>query len=259
MLSQDPEMLKIFDMIAKMADIDCPVLIQGASGTGKELVANAIHKQSYRRERPFIAVNCAALPESLLESELFGHEKGAFTGAIAARKGIFEQASGGTLFLDEVAETSLPFQVPQDLILLGRCLAILSGMCTGLDSQFDLWESTMPFAQELLAEEVTGGWEFWRDEAIDLVKTTIFLPKRLERVLERVERGKLDVRVPELTGHLRRVEAGMRRMVSALIFAALLMGGVQLYLADRYSASGILFGGAFLSLVWVLLTRPRRR
>ncbi|MBL7161143.1 MAG: AarF/ABC1/UbiB kinase family protein [Anaerolineales bacterium] len=153
----------------------------------------------------------------------------------------------------------MPFQVPQDLILLGRCLAILSGMCTGLDSQFNLWESTMPFAQELLAEEVTGGWEFWRDEAIDLVKTTIFLPKRLERVLERVERGKLDVRVPELTGHLRRVEAGMRRMVSALIFAALLMGGVQLYLADRYSASGILFGGAFLSLVWVLLTRPRRR
>jgi len=111
MLSQDSEMLKIFDMIAKMADIDCPVLIQGASGTGKELIANAIHKRSYRRERPFIAVNCAALPESLLESELFGHEKGAFTGAVAPRKGIFEQASGGTLFLDEVAETSLAFQV----------------------------------------------------------------------------------------------------------------------------------------------------
>ena len=111
MLSNDPEMLKIFEMIAKMADIDCPVLLQGESGTGKELVANAIHRRSYRRDKPFIAVNCAALPESLLESELFGHERGAFTGAVGARKGIFEQADGGTLFLDEVAETTTSFQV----------------------------------------------------------------------------------------------------------------------------------------------------
>jgi len=152
----------------------------------------------------------------------------------------------------------MPFQVPQDLILLGRCVAILAGMCTGLDPQFNLWESIMPFARKLLAEEVTGGWEHWRDEAIEWVKTAVFLPKRLDRVLEMVERGKLDVRVPELSGHLRRVEIGMRRMVYALIFAALLMGGVQLYLADKYVATGVLFGGAFLSLVWVLLTRPRR-
>lgn len=152
----------------------------------------------------------------------------------------------------------MPFQVPQDLILLGRCVAILAGMCTGLDPQFNVWESIMPFAQELLAEEVTGGWEFWRDEAIDLVKTSLFLPRRLDRVLDMVERGKMDVRVPELTGHLRRVEAGMRRMVGALVFAALLLGGVQVYLADRFVVSGILFGGAFLSLVWVLFTRPRR-
>ncbi len=111
MISNDPEMLKIFEMISKMADIDCPVLIQGESGTGKELVANAIHNLSYRRDKPFIAVNCGALPEGLLESELFGHEKGAFTGAVHARKGIFEQADGGTLLLDEIAETSLMFQV----------------------------------------------------------------------------------------------------------------------------------------------------
>jgi len=153
----------------------------------------------------------------------------------------------------------MPFQVPMDLILLGRCIAILAGMCTGLDPQFNLWLSIMPFAQELLAEEVTGGWEFWRDEAIDLVKTGLFLPRRLDRVLDMVERGKLDVRVPELTLHLRRIEAVMRRMIGALIFAALLMGGVQLYLDDKYVATGVLFGGAFLSLVWVLLTRPRRR
>ena len=153
----------------------------------------------------------------------------------------------------------MPFQVPQDLILLGRCVAILAGMCTGLDPQFNLWESIMPFTQELLSEEITGGWEFWRDEAIELVKTSLLLPKRLDRFLDIVERGKLDVRVPELSGHLRRVEAGMRRMVGALIFAALLMGGVQIYLADKNVAAGILFGGAFLALVWVLLTRPRRR
>ncbi len=153
----------------------------------------------------------------------------------------------------------MPFQVPQDLILLGRCVAILSGMCTGLDPQFNVWESIMPFAQELLTEEVTGGWEFWRDEAIDLVKTSLFLPRRLERVLDIVERGKMDVRVPELTIHLRRIEAVMRRMIGALVFAALLMGGVQLYLADKFVTAGVLFGGAFLSLVWVLLSRPKRR
>ncbi len=111
MVSNDPEMLKIFEMVSKMADIDCPVLIEGDTGTGKELIAKAIHRRSYRRDKPFIAVNCAALPEGLLESELFGHEKGAFTGAAASRKGIFEQANGGTLLLDEVAETSLSFQV----------------------------------------------------------------------------------------------------------------------------------------------------
>ena len=111
MISSDPEMLKLFEMLEKMSDIDCPVMIQGASGTGKELVANAIHRRSYRADKAFIAVNCAALPESLLESELFGHKEGAFSGAIASRKGIFVQADGGSLFLDEVGETSPAFQV----------------------------------------------------------------------------------------------------------------------------------------------------
>ena len=111
MVSNDPEMLKIFEMTSKMADIDCPVLIQGASGTGKELVAQAIHRRSHRSAQPFIAVNCAALPEGLLESELFGHKAGAFTGATGDRKGIFEQADGGSLLLDEISETSVAFQV----------------------------------------------------------------------------------------------------------------------------------------------------
>nr|MBC8504705.1 AarF/ABC1/UbiB kinase family protein [Chloroflexota bacterium] len=152
----------------------------------------------------------------------------------------------------------MPFQVPQDLILLGRCVAILAGMCTGLDPQFNVWESIMPFTQQLLAEEVTGGWEFWRDEAVDLLKTSLFLPRRLDRVLDIVERGKLKVAVPELTRHFGRVEVGMRRMVGALVFAASLMGGVQLYLADKFVPAGILYGGAALSLLWVIFARPRR-
>lgn len=86
------------------------VLINGENGTGKELVARAIHQQSNRADKPFIEINCAAIPEELIESELFGHEKGAFTGATAARRGKFDQANGGTLFLDEIGDMSLKTQ-----------------------------------------------------------------------------------------------------------------------------------------------------
>jgi two-component system response regulator HydG len=99
-------MKAIFDQIRQVADTHAGVLIQGESGTGKELVANAIHAHSSRCDRPFVKVSCAALPETLLESELFGHERGAFTGALEQRKGRFELADGGTLFLDEIAEMS---------------------------------------------------------------------------------------------------------------------------------------------------------
>ena len=98
-------------MIEQVAPYDSTVLITGESGTGKEVVARSIHAQSHRRQRPFVAVNCGAIPSELLESELFGHEKGAFTGAITARRGRFEMAEGGTLFLDEIGDMSLPMQV----------------------------------------------------------------------------------------------------------------------------------------------------
>lgn len=106
-----PKMVEVLKTITQVADTDATVLIQSESGTGKELIAHAIHANSRRMEKPFIPVNCAALPESLLESELFGHVRGAFTGAVKDKPGLFERADGGTIFLDEVGDMPLPLQV----------------------------------------------------------------------------------------------------------------------------------------------------
>ena len=110
LLGESPVMQKLYDQLSQIADSDASVLIAGESGTGKELVARALHQRSRRRERPFVAVNCAALPDTLLESELFGHVKGAFTDARIDRKGLFLQAEGGTLLLDEIGEMPLAMQ-----------------------------------------------------------------------------------------------------------------------------------------------------
>jgi len=106
-----PRMVEVYKKLARVAGIDSPVLILGQTGSGKELVARAIHTNSRRSQAEFVVINCGALPETLLESELFGHEKGAFTGANTSRKGLLEGAAGGTVFLDEISETSLGFQV----------------------------------------------------------------------------------------------------------------------------------------------------
>jgi two-component system NtrC family response regulator len=111
MLGTSPQMQAVFALIRKVATTNAPVLFLGESGTGKEMAAAAIHRRSTRKEGPFIAINCNAIPESLLESELFGHEKGAFTGAHVQRKGLLETASGGTLFLDEIGELPPAIQV----------------------------------------------------------------------------------------------------------------------------------------------------
>jgi two-component system response regulator AtoC len=110
LVGQAPEMVAIYKLVARVAALDTTVLIQGETGTGKELVARAIHYASPRSGRPMVVVDCAALPETLFESELFGHERGAFTGAVASRRGFLEAADGGTCFLDEIAELSPALQ-----------------------------------------------------------------------------------------------------------------------------------------------------
>lgn len=110
MIGKSPAMQQVFNMIRKVAPTDTTVLILGESGTGKELVARAVHEQSRRANGPLVAVNCAAIPQGLIEAELFGHERGAFTGAVGARPGLIEAADGGTLFLDELGELPLPAQ-----------------------------------------------------------------------------------------------------------------------------------------------------
>jgi two-component system NtrC family response regulator len=111
MLGTSPQMQEVFAAVRKVAPATAPVLLLGESGTGKEMAAVAIHRRSARKDGPFIAINCNAIPETLLESELFGHEKGSFTGAHTQRKGLIESAAGGTLFLDEIGDLPLPIQI----------------------------------------------------------------------------------------------------------------------------------------------------
>jgi two-component system NtrC family response regulator len=110
-IGTSPKMVEVFKTIKKIATTDITVLITGESGTGKEMVSKAIHRQSLRKDKPFVTINCGAIPETLLESELFGHEKGAFTDAYTQKKGKFEYADGGTIFLDEIGELPLSLQV----------------------------------------------------------------------------------------------------------------------------------------------------
>ncbi|HXR07173.1 MAG TPA: PEP-CTERM-box response regulator transcription factor [Candidatus Acidoferrum sp.] len=127
MLGTSDAMRSLFDTIRKVATTDAPVLLLGESGTGKEMAAQAIHQCSARRKGPFIVINCSAIPETLLESELFGHEKGSFTGAHTQRKGRFESAIGGTLFLDEIGEIPLPLQVKLLRFLQEQCIERVGG------------------------------------------------------------------------------------------------------------------------------------
>lgn len=151
LIGKSPAMLSLKKVMARVVDRDVNVLITGESGTGKELVARSLHELSRRQEAPFVPVNCGAIPPELLESELFGHEKGAFTGAVSARVGRFEMADGGTLFLDEIGDMPLPMQVKLLRVLQERCFERVGGSKT-IDVNVRIIAATHKNLEEMIAE-----------------------------------------------------------------------------------------------------------
>ncbi len=174
-IAEDPRMGTVLDLVRQVAPTAMSVLIQGDRGTGKELIARAIHARSARKESPFLAVNSAALPDTLLESELFGHSKGAFTGADRSREGIFAQARGGTVFLDEIALMSPAFQ-GKLLRVLQEKTVIPLGTATAVPVDFRLVAAT---SRDLLKRIEAG--EFREDLYYRLRVVTIDLPPLRER------------------------------------------------------------------------------
>lgn len=174
-IGESAEMQRVFEMIDQVAEADSTVLIRGESGTGKELVAKAIHSQSNRRYFPIVAVNCGSIPETLLESELFGHEKGAFTGAQYRRKGKLEMADGGSLFLDEIGDISSKMQVDLLRVLESRSFTRLGGN-EEIHSDFRLICAT----NKNLEQSVEEG-EFRKDLYYRINVFSIFIPPLRER------------------------------------------------------------------------------
>jgi len=175
LVGQSPAMLEVYKLMARVAASEATVLVQGESGTGKEVVARAIHQNGAEAAGPFVAVNCAAIPENLLESELFGHEKGSFTGAITRKIGRFEQAGSGTLFLDEVADMSLALQAKILRAVQEREIERVGG------------EETIPVDVRLIAatnrdlrEQITQG-RFREDLYYRLAVVMIRLPRLADR------------------------------------------------------------------------------
>ena len=169
-------MNKVYNMIDRVADGESTILIEGESGTGKELVARAIHRRSSRQKKSFIEINCAAIPENLLESELFGYEKGAFTGAYKQKKGLFETAQGGTVFLDEIAEMPKELQVKLLRVIEEKSFTRLGGTSlTRIDSRI------IAATNRDLKQAVKNG-EFREDLYYRLAVIQIALPPLRDRV-----------------------------------------------------------------------------
>ncbi len=174
-VSKDPKMQVIFKLIEDIASTDATVLIQGESGTGKELVARAIHQQSPRKNNPFIVIDCSAYPATLLESELFGHEKGAFTGAVRQKSGRFEQAHGGTVFLDEIGEIPLSAQIKLLRVLQTQTFERLGG-----EKSLSVDVRILAATNKNLLEEVRRG-QFREDLYYRLNVIPIHLPPLKQR------------------------------------------------------------------------------
>ncbi len=189
-IGRSPRMREVFRQVDRIAGRDISVLIRGDSGTGKELIARAIHENSRRAGGPFVAINCAAIPESLQDSELFGHERGSFTGAHKARAGCFERADGGTLFLDEVAELSLAVQAKLLRVLQERSFDRLGGIRT-VESDFRLITATHRNLRDMVETN-----RFREDLYFRIVVFEIELPAL------RMRDGDLSLLVPRLLGDL---------------------------------------------------------
>jgi transcriptional regulator with GAF, ATPase, and Fis domain len=174
-VGRDAKMLELFDTIMEIAEVNIPVLIQGESGTGKELVAAAIHNEGHSTDKPFVPVNCGALPEGILESELFGHVKGAFTGAIHDRKGRFELADGGTIFLDEIGDIPAAMQVKLLRVLEERTFERVGG-----EESIKVDVRVISATNKNLAEEVAAG-RFREDLFYRLCVVPVYLPPLRDR------------------------------------------------------------------------------
>ncbi len=203
LVGNSPAMVMVRRLIEQVADSEANVLILGESGTGKEVVASALHHLSSRRERPFVPVNCGAIPGDLLESELFGHEKGAFTGAITARQGRFELAEGGTLFLDEIGDMPMPMQV--------KLLRVLQ------ERTFERVGSNKPISADVRVvaathrdlEERIGAGEFREDLYYRLNVFPIEMPSLRERAED------IPLLATELLSRLERQGRGTARLTPA--------------------------------------------
>jgi two-component system NtrC family response regulator len=174
-VGNSPKMREVFGIVTRVAKTDATVVVEGESGTGKELLARALHGKSRRRDRPFVPINCGAIPETLLEAELFGHEKGAYTGAHVQRKGKLEVADGGTLFLDEIGEMSLPLQVKLLRFLQEREIERIGGR-----DRIKVDVRVVAATNKDLKAEIAGG-RFREDLYFRLSVVTIKLPPLRER------------------------------------------------------------------------------
>ena len=175
MITAAPEMVKVARTIERVANTNVSVMLLGASGTGKELLARGLHDASDRREGSFIAINCAAIPENLLESELFGHEKGAFTGAVKTTEGKIELANGGTLFLDEVGDIPLPLQVKLLRFIQERTIERIGGR-----KQIDV-DTRIVCATHQNLEQMIGAGTFREDLFYRLAEVVVKVPSLAER------------------------------------------------------------------------------